>query len=172
MAWRRRRGGKPDANQEALVKLARRLGATVRITSLVGFGFPDVAIGFRGINLLAEGKLPDTNPLRPTKRKTQKPRKLTKTEENQARFRAEWAGQVTVIEGWADVLALLTAADTVRRVREGMIFDEAYQRAKVDMAALAAQLVADAAGAVPGTEPGPVVRPLPFEDGGASDRTS
>lgn len=150
------------------MKLFRRFGATVRITSLVGFGFPDVVIGFRGINLLAEGKLPDTNPLRPAKRKATKPRKLTKTEENQARFRGEWAGQVVVIQDWTDVVALLTAADTVARVREGMIFDEAYSKAKNEMVDLAARVLA-AAGPVPGTDPGPVVRTLPFQDGGAAD---
>lgn len=166
MTWRRRRGGKPDANQEGLVKLARRLGATVRITSLVGFGFPDVVIGFRGINLMAEGKLPDTNPLRPAKRKATKPRKLTKTEQNQAQFRAEWAGQVTVIESGADVVALLTAADTVAKLREGMAFEVAYRRAKEDMAALVAGL---AAGPGPGTGPGPMVLPLADQDGGAAD---
>lgn len=163
MAWRKRQGGKPDANQQGMVDLARRLGATVRITTLVGFGFPDVVIGFRGINLLGEAKLPDTVVVG----RKRKPRKPTKTEQRQAGFRREWTGQVAEIAGAADMVALLTAADTVARVREGWTFDEAYQRAKVDMAALVADLAA--AGAVPGIEPGPVVLPLAFQDSGAAD---
>lgn len=166
MAWRKRQGGKPDANQQGMVDLARRLGATVRITTLVGFGFPDFVVGFRGINLLGEAKLPDTNPARPVRGRKLKPRKLTKTEERQAQFRKEWTGQVVVLEKPADMVALLTAADTVRRVREGVVFDEAYRLAKEDMAGLVAGL---AAGAVPRTGPGAVVCPLPFQDSGAAD---
>jgi hypothetical protein len=166
MAWRKRQGGKPDKNQEGLVKLGRRLGATIRITSLVGFGFPDFVLGFRGINLLGEVKRPDKIVVG---LKT-KPRKPTKTEQRQAAFRAEWTGQVAELSGPADMVALLTAADTVARVREGWTFNEAYQKAKDDMAAKIDRLVEQAfLDAIPGLGPRTESRPLllPLADQGS-----
>ena len=53
-----RRGhcGRTDANQPQVVKALRDAGATVAITSMVGDGFPDLVVGFRGETLLIEVK--------------------------------------------------------------------------------------------------------------------
>jgi hypothetical protein len=105
-ASRRRRGGggHPDANQGPLVKLARRLGATVQITSQIG-GWVDATVGFRGVNLLWEIKAEGFQA------KVAKGRKLTKTEQQQADLRATWTGRIDVIETADDVIRALLQAD-------------------------------------------------------------
>lgn len=52
-----RRAAKIDDNQRAIVKALRSVpGVTVRITSMVGHGFPDLAVGHRGRNYFLEIK--------------------------------------------------------------------------------------------------------------------
>lgn len=48
--------GKVDANQPELVRYLRALGMSVTVTSAVGSGFPDLAVGFRGVTVLVEVK--------------------------------------------------------------------------------------------------------------------
>lgn len=48
--------GKVDANQQEVVKYLRDVGMTVTVTSAVGSGFPDLAVGFRGVTVLVEVK--------------------------------------------------------------------------------------------------------------------
>lgn len=50
------RHGKPDGNQAEIVKALRGLGCSVDITSGVGKGFPDLAVGRNGVTLLLEVK--------------------------------------------------------------------------------------------------------------------
>jgi hypothetical protein len=47
-----------DANQSEIANALRRAGATVHDTHEVGRGFPDLVVGFRGINYLIEVKVP------------------------------------------------------------------------------------------------------------------
>lgn len=48
--------GKVDANQAQIVKYLRDVGMSVTVTSAVGSGFPDLAVGFRGVTVLVEVK--------------------------------------------------------------------------------------------------------------------
>ena len=107
--WAQRRGGNPDANQAGIVDLARELGATVEITSKVGFDFPDLVIGFRGVTVLAEV----TNPARkPTKKDRER-------KARQAAFRSRWrGGPVVELKTGDDLVQLLTGPDMVRWIRE------------------------------------------------------
>lgn len=75
-----------DANQPAIVKALRKLGASVQTLHEVGKGCPDIAVGFRGANYLIEIK-DDTKP--PSKRK------LTDDEQE---WHAKWNGTVYVVE--------------------------------------------------------------------------
>lgn len=48
-----------DANQGAIVDALREAGCMVRSTAVVGDGFPDLVVGFRGKTFLLEVKNPD-----------------------------------------------------------------------------------------------------------------
>lgn len=90
----RSRGGKPDSNQGVIVKALRAAGASVEITSIVGFGFPDLVVGYRGRNWLFEVKPPG------------KRHALT---DKEARFAARWHGQLVTIETADEALAIIGA---------------------------------------------------------------
>jgi len=47
-----------DSNQPEIVKALRNVGATVTCTHIVGDGFPDLVVGYRGCNFLLEVKIP------------------------------------------------------------------------------------------------------------------
>jgi hypothetical protein len=97
-----RRGGKPDAGDAELVTLARRLGATVTITSHVGFGFPDWVLGIRGATILVE-------------RKTRGGAYRT----SQVQFYRRWTGgPIVKVETTDDLLGLLTAGDPAGWARD------------------------------------------------------
>lgn len=51
-----RRAAKIDANQPAIVKALRSIGATVQPLHTVGQGVPDLLVGWRGMTLLFEVK--------------------------------------------------------------------------------------------------------------------
>ena len=42
------RAARVDGNQEAIVEALRAAGCSVTVTSMLGHGFPDIIIGFRG----------------------------------------------------------------------------------------------------------------------------
>jgi hypothetical protein len=46
-----------DANHKSLIHELKAIGASVTDTSMVGRGFPDFVVGYRGINYLAEVKV-------------------------------------------------------------------------------------------------------------------
>lgn len=79
-----------DGNQVQIVKTLRDLGATVADLHGVGRGVPDIAVGFRGVTYLCEIKNGNAG--------------LTPDE---ARFHAEWRGQVAIVRTVPDVLKLL-----------------------------------------------------------------
>lgn len=82
-----------DDNQKDIIAAFRKLGYSVRDTSRLGEGFPDICCGKAGRTYIFEikdGKKPPSA------------RKLTPAEQ---KFKNEWRGQYTVIESVDDVLA-------------------------------------------------------------------
>lgn len=90
-----RRAAKIDGNQTAIVEYLRGLGASVAITSMVGKGYPDLTVGYRGINYLIEVK----DGSQPASR-----RKLTPEEQA---WHAAWNGKVYIVESLNDVMRIL-----------------------------------------------------------------
>lgn len=88
---------KIDANQKQIVMVARRLGASVAITSNVGSGFPDLVIGFRGLNMLWECKDGEKSPSR---------QKLTACQED---FHANWRGRIDIVRSMDDAVRILNS---------------------------------------------------------------
>jgi hypothetical protein len=87
-----RRAAKIDDNQTLIVTQLRRIpNLTVAITSMIGKGFVDIIVGYKGKNYLIE--LKDEN-------KPPSKRKLTPGEEE---FFAEWKGQVSVCKNFDEV---------------------------------------------------------------------
>jgi hypothetical protein len=90
-----RTAARTDRNQEAIVIALRHVGASVQILSGVGRGCPDLLIGFRGQNWLAEVK----DGMKPMSKQS-----LTPDEED---WQDDWAGQVRVVRGIEDALRLI-----------------------------------------------------------------
>lgn len=86
-----RRRGRVDANQSAIVRDLRKIGASVFILSSLGDGAPDIAVGFRGRNYFFELKDPTQPP---------SARRLTDWEQV---FHAAWRGQVSIAESIHDI---------------------------------------------------------------------
>lgn len=89
------RGKRTDLNQKQIVEVFRKMGATVYITSGVGKGFPDIVVGFKGVNYLVEikdGKAPKSQ------------HKLTGHEDG---FHAKWRGSVHIIKSVQEAIDLL-----------------------------------------------------------------
>ncbi|CAB5217755.1 hypothetical protein UFOVP208_10 [uncultured Caudovirales phage] len=87
---------KVDANQKELMTKLRLIpGVTVATTHIIGKGFPDIVIGYKGINYLVEIK-DGTKP--PSQRK------LTKDEVS---FHSNWSGQVQTCTNFYEILQLL-----------------------------------------------------------------
>lgn len=76
---------KIDANQTEIVNALRKVGACVFSTAGQAKGFPDLVVGFKGVNYLLEVK--DHNKI-PSKQK------LTP---DQVKFHSTWTGQVCVV---------------------------------------------------------------------------
>lgn len=89
--------GRVDANQSEVVKALRKAGATVRITSNIGQGFPDIVVGFRGNNYLLEIK------------DGTKCASAVKLTEDELKFFAEWRGQKDVVYSIDDALNAIGA---------------------------------------------------------------
>ena len=72
---------KVDNNQREIVKKLRKIpGVTVSITSALGDGFPDIVVGYKGVNHLIEIKDGSKPPSR---------RKLTPAEERELELKDE-----------------------------------------------------------------------------------
>ncbi len=81
-----------DRNQIEIVKALRQIGCSVKVTSKLGRGFPDLVVGRGKRNLLLElkdGKKPLSE------------RQLT---EDEQKFKREWAGQYAVVESPEDAV--------------------------------------------------------------------
>ena len=81
-----RRAGKIDANQNAIVHDLRAAGCSVRITSSLGQGFPDLVVGARGKTFLLEVKDSSQPPSK---------RRLTPDEKE---FHDSWQGHIAIVE--------------------------------------------------------------------------
>ena len=92
MSFRRRRGGKPDANQQPIIDALRKIGASITIISSVGFGAPDLLVGWHGYNFLLEIKATG-KALTPQERK----------------WVSDWRGQVAIVDSVADALLFVRA---------------------------------------------------------------
>ena len=80
-----------DENQKVIVAMLRDMGASVIPLHWVGRGFPDLAVGWKGLNYLFEVK--NTS------------KKLTPKE---AEFFKAWKGQAHVIESFDDAWRILS----------------------------------------------------------------
>lgn len=79
-----------DRNQSQIVAALREVGATVTPTHMVGRGYPDISVGFRGNNYLIEIKSPRG--------------KLTPDE---IRWHDEWRGQVAIVRTVDDAFKVI-----------------------------------------------------------------
>jgi len=90
------RAKRVDANQAEIIKALMAIGCTVADTSRAGEGFPDLVVGYRGVNYLLEVK--DGN-------KSSSRRALTPA---QAEFHKKWHGKVVVVESVEDALRVVS----------------------------------------------------------------
>jgi hypothetical protein len=85
-----------DSNHAEIIKALRKIpNLSVFSTHEVGKGFPDIVIGYKGINYLIEIK--DGN-------KPPSARKLTDAE---VKFHNDWKGQIKIVNNLDEVLNLL-----------------------------------------------------------------
>jgi hypothetical protein len=85
-----------DSNHAEIIKALRKIpNLSVFSTHEVGKGFPDIVIGYNGINYLMEIK--DGN-------KPPSARKLTDAE---VKFHNDWRGQIKIVNNLDEVLNLL-----------------------------------------------------------------
>ena len=87
-----RRAAKVDANQAAIVDALRKCGCSVLSLAAIGKGAPDLLIGLRGKNVLAEVKNPATR---------------GKLNDLQNDWHTKWAGQVLTVTSPEDALRQL-----------------------------------------------------------------
>lgn len=94
-----RRRAAVDRNQSEIVNALRRIGCTVHCTHQQGDGFPDIVVGFRGVNYLLEIK-DGTKPA--------SAQALTKDE---ADWHEAWQGRVVVVNSITAALEAVGAYD-------------------------------------------------------------
>ena len=90
-----RRAAKVDDNQKEIVEALRKCGASVQLLHAVGQGCPDILIGYKGANYLAEIK---------DNKKTPSQRKLTPA---QIKWHDEWRGQKIILKSVDEAIQFL-----------------------------------------------------------------
>ena len=90
-----RKRGRTDENQQEIVKQLRQLGCSVAITSMIGKGFPDFIVGYKGRNLMIELK---------DGKRIPSEKKLTMDE---AKFFSAWKGQVDKCESLEEICKVI-----------------------------------------------------------------
>lgn len=90
-----RRRARTDDNQKSIVEALRLVGATVAPTHMIGKGFPDIVVGFRGRNYLFEIK--DGN-------KSASRRALTPDEQE---FIDAWRGTIHVVKDEREAIDII-----------------------------------------------------------------
>ncbi len=92
-----RRAARTDANQTEIVEALRAVGATVAITSMIGDGFPDIVVGYRGENYMIEikdgSKPPSKQQLTPDEKK----------------FHNIWRGKIDIVISVDEALEIVGA---------------------------------------------------------------
>lgn len=86
-----------DYNSNMVANALRSAGATVWILTNVGEGFPDLAVGFRGINYLIEVKNGEG---------TEQQQRLT---EKEKKFHENWRGQKAIVKNIEEALKVIKA---------------------------------------------------------------
>jgi len=87
---------KTDANHKEIMDGCRMVPSlSVFSTHMVGKGFPDIVIGYKGINYLVEIK---------DGKKMKSQKKLT---DDEIKFHGSWNGQIIVAENLDDILRML-----------------------------------------------------------------
>jgi len=84
------RAKKVDNNHQEIIKALREIGASVFDTSSLGRGFPDIVVGWQGVNYLVEIKTPKGKPT-----------------EQQINFFVKWLGQAVLVRSASDIFQLL-----------------------------------------------------------------
>lgn len=84
------RAKKVDTNHKEIIKALREIGASVFDTSSLGRGFPDIVVGWQGVNYLVEIKTPKGKPT-----------------EQQINFFVKWLGQAVLVRSASDIFNLL-----------------------------------------------------------------
>ena len=90
-----RRAARTDDNQQQIVKQLRQLGCSVAITSMIGKGFPDFIVGYKGRNLMIELK---------DGAKTKSQKGLTMDE---SKWHTQWKGQVDKCESLEEICKVI-----------------------------------------------------------------
>lgn len=90
-----RRAARTDDNQTEIVEALRAIGASVRVTSMIGQGFPDLVVGIFGKNHLLEIK------------DGKKPKSAQGLTADEAIFINEWKGKVKVVSTVEEAIAAL-----------------------------------------------------------------
>lgn len=93
------RPGHKDEKHDQIAADLRSVGASVVDASGIGFGFPDMLVGYRGVNILLEVKKP------PTKRGKRAGKH--RMEKSQIQFHEEWKGQKAIVETSDQAFAVL-----------------------------------------------------------------
>lgn len=93
-----RKAARVDRNQAEIVAALRAIGCSVQPLHSIGQGCPDLLIGYRGVNHLAEIKDGERPPSE---------RELTP---DQAKWHVEWRGHAMVITSVEEALAFVTEA--------------------------------------------------------------
>jgi hypothetical protein len=99
---------KVDNNQYEIIKIARKMGFSVAVTSMVKHGFTDAVFGLFGLNFLVEIKNGKLSPSR---------KKLTFMEEN---FHERWKGSIHIIYSPEDVIKLYNIAYVMSQRLQGV----------------------------------------------------
>lgn len=85
-----------DRNHAEIIKALRKIpNLSVFSTHEVGKGFPDIVIGYKGVNYLIEIK--DGN----------KPLSARKLTDSEVKFHQDWRGQIKIVNNLDEVLNLL-----------------------------------------------------------------
>lgn len=85
-----------DKNHSEIIKALRKIpNLSVFSTHEVGKGFPDIVIGYKGINYLIEIK--DGN----------KPPSARKLTDSEVKFHQDWRGQTSVIKNLDELLQII-----------------------------------------------------------------
>jgi len=85
-----------DRNHSEIINALRKIpNLSVFSTHEVGKGFPDIVIGYKGINYLIEIK--DGN----------KPPSARKLTDSEVKFHQDWRGQIKIVNNLDEVLNLL-----------------------------------------------------------------